>query len=93
MTDRVGNIPVCALGGEMVTAAHLNVLAAIARGENPQMYPMMRDKLRHELGLIIPAAPPRPIQPKPGHQPAPRPRRHVLTPLGLTVLVELGVAP
>lgn len=40
MTERVGNIAVAALGGEMVTAQHVKFLCAIARGENPAIVPM-----------------------------------------------------
>lgn len=95
MTDRVGNIPVAALGGELVTAQHLEVLAAIARGENPHLIPMMRRKLVIEFRLLRPSEPPRAIRTKPGRQRSPAPRRHELTELGRTVLVELGlgVAP
>lgn len=93
MSDRVGLVPVAALGGEMVTAQHVKFLCAIARGENPAIVPMMRRKLVIEFQLLRPSEPPRAIRLKPGHRPAPKPRRHVLTPLGLTVLVELGVAP
>lgn len=88
MTDRVGTIPVAALDGEMVTAQHVGMLAAFARGENPALAPMMRRKLVNGYKLLRPVEPPRPSRPDGWRRP-PAPRRHELTQLGLAVLAEL----
>ena len=71
-----------------ITEQHIAVLAAIARGENPAIVPMMRKYLVVRLRLIAPVEPPRAVRLKPGHQRAPAPRRHALTELGRRVLEE-----
>ena len=69
-----------------ITDQHIAVLAAIERGENPAIQPMMRRKLVIDLKLLVPAEPRRAIRLAPGRQRAPAPRRHALTELGRQVL-------
>ena len=64
--------------------AHIAVLEAYERGENPAIFPLMR-KLLVGRGYLVPTEPPRPSRPD-GRRRAPAPRRHALTDLGREVL-------
>lgn len=75
-----------------LTSKHIEVMSAIARGENPAIFPMMRKKLVVQLRLLAPVDPPRAPRTAPGRQRAPKPRRHELTELGRQVLAEHGAA-
>lgn len=75
-----------------LTPKHIEVLAAIARGGNPAIAPMMRKTLVVRLRLLAPAEPPRAPRFEPGRQRAPKPRRHELTPLGRQVMAAHDAA-
>lgn len=75
-----------------LTPKHIEILAAIVRGKNPPIFPMMRKKLVVQLRLLAPVEPPRSPRLTPGRKRAPNPRRHELTELGRQVLADHAAA-